>query len=411
MSPHEPSGLLAPELRDAAFGLVAAIDEPPIQYASKLSLEGFGQPYVSSGGSRYGTFLYGGTSFLFGDMLGGQKLGAALQLGTRREDFAAQIRYLNRQHRWSWGTTVETLPYLRGGSRDLTATENGETVLTRETELVRQNHSHGGGFLSYSFSRAERIELSAGVRHITSDRQTRSRVFSPATGKLLRDVQQDEPAGSAVTLGEPSVALVYDSAVWGPASPILGTRSRVELSPSFGGLSFASALVDYRRYFMPVRPYTIAARLQYSARYGRDAGDTRLQPLFVGYRNLVRGYDLSSIGARCTSTIQNECEAVDRLIGTRSLVANVEVRFPLAGLLSRRQTYGSVPLEGLLFADGGLAGGSIVHAASWRTHLARSAGAGVRIAPFGLVAEIGAARTFDHPLRRWTFLIDFRPGF
>ena len=105
LSPHEPSGLLAPELRDAAFGLVAAIDEPPIQYASKLSLEGFGQPYVSSGGSRYGTFLYGGTSFLFGDMLGGQKLGAALQLGTRREDFAAQIRYLNRQHRWSWGTT------------------------------------------------------------------------------------------------------------------------------------------------------------------------------------------------------------------------------------------------------------------------------------------------------------------
>jgi len=78
--------------------------------------------------------------------------------------------------------------------------------------------------------------------------------------------------------------------------------------------------------------------------------------------------------------------------------------------LSRSQTYGSVPLEGLLFADGGVAGGSIVHA-SLRSHLARSVGAGVRIAPFGLVAEIGAARTFDHPLRRWTFLIDFRPGF
>jgi hypothetical protein len=66
-------------------------------------------------------------------------------------------------------------------------------------------------------------------------------------------------------------------------------------------------------------------------------------------------------------------------------------------------------LEGVLFADGGVAAGGD---SDWTgARLARSAGASIRIAPFGFVAELGAVRTFDHPSRRWAFLLDFRPGF
>jgi outer membrane protein assembly factor BamA len=183
------------------------------------------------------------------------------------------------------------------------------------------------------------------------------------------------------------------------------------MSPAYGGLSFTGLLVDYRRYLMPVRPYTVATRLQYQARYGANAGDARLQPLFVGARNLVRGYDLSSLSGSCTSTVQGECEPIDRLIGPRTLVANIEVRFPLLGVRSRTQTYGTVPIEGVLFADGGLAGGGSPALGPARQRMARSLGVAVRIAPFGFVAEIGAVRTFDHPTHGWSLLLDFQPGF
>lgn len=411
LSPHAREGSAAAELSDAAFGLPAPIETPAGRYAPRMSLEGFGQPYLSSGGSRLGTFVRGGTSFLFGDMLGERKLGAALQIGTRQEDFAAQLRYLNRARRWNWGTTAEVLPYLRGGSRSRESSEHGESVFSKETERIRQMHGRMSGFVSYPFSRAQRLELGGGVRHITSARLLHSRVFSSASRRLIRQVESKTSGGQDVTLAETRTALIHDSAVWGPASPLLGTRSRVEFSPSLGGLSFASVLVDYRRYLMPVRPFTLATRFQYAARYGRDANDARLEPLFIGYRNLVRGYDFSSLVGGCTSTVPNECDVVDRLTGSRSLIANVELRFPVLGVMSRTQTYGRIPVEGVLFADGGLVGGG--DSAPWaqRARLARSVGASVRVAPFGFVTELGAVRTFDHPSRRWAFIFDFRPGF
>ena len=411
LSPHVRDGAVAEELGDATFGLPAPIDRAAGRYVPTMSLEGFGQPYLSSGGSRFGTFIRGGTSFLFGDMLGEQKLGAALQIGTRQEDFAAQIRYLNRAQRWNWGATAEILPYLRGGSRNREGTEGGEPVFSKETERYRQMHGRMGGFVSYPFSRAHRLELSGGVRHITSSHLLRTRVFSSASRKLLRDIDNRKAGGEDVTLAEPSAALIYDSAVWGPASPVPGTRARLEFSPSLGELTFASVLVDYRRYLIPVRPFTLATRFRYGSRYGRDANDTRLEPHFVGYRSLVRGYDFSSLIGGCTSTLPDECTVVDRLTGSGSLVANIELRFPLLGVLSRTHTYGAIPLEGVLFADGGLATGGDSVVRRQRARLVRSLGASVRIAPFGFVVELGAVRTFDHPSRHWGFLLDFRPGF
>ena len=411
LSPRNREGSVAAELRDTAFGLPAAIERPAGRYAPTMTLEGFGQPYLSSGGSRLGTFVRGGTSFLFGDMLGDRKLGAAVQIGTRQEDFAAQVRYLNRARRWNWGATAEVLPYLRGGSRDRQGSEGGEPVFSRETERHRQMHGRVGGFVSYPFSRAQRIEIGGGARHITSARLLRARVFSSTTRKLIREVDDKASGPPDVTLAETSAALIYDSAVLGPASPLLGTRSRLALSPSVGGLSFTGLLIDYRRYLMPVRPYTLAARFQYAARYGRDANDPRLEPLFVGYRNLVRGYDFSSLVGGCTSTLPNECDVVDRLSGSRSFVTNIELRFPVLGVLSRSHTYGRIPLEGVVFADAGLAAGGVSGSWTMRARLARSAGASIRITPFGFVTEIGAVRTFDHPSRRWALLLDFRPGF
>lgn len=41
-------------------------------------------------------------------------------------------------------------------------------------------------------------------------------------------------------------------------SPVYGARSRFEVGRTAGSLNFTTVLVDWRRYYMPVRPWTIA---------------------------------------------------------------------------------------------------------------------------------------------------------
>ena len=78
---------------------------------------------------------------------------------------------------------------------------------------------------------------------------------------------------------------------------------------------------------MPVSFYTLAGRIMHYGRYGAGGDDERLSPLFLGYPELVRGYDLGSVRAEeCDAA---GCEVFDRLVGSRVLVANAELRFPL----------------------------------------------------------------------------------
>jgi surface antigen Omp85-like protein len=92
-------------------------------------------------------------------------------------------------------------------------------------------------------------------------------------------------------------------------------------------------------------------------RYGGASDDARLVPLFIGYPNLVRGYDVNTFDAAdCTPTSTSDGPAFDRLVGSRLLVGNLELRFPLLrpfGASPRR--YGPVPVEVAFFADGGVA--------------------------------------------------------
>ena len=40
---------------------------------------------------------------------------------------------------------------------------------------------------------------------------------------------------------------------------------------------------------MPLRPFTLAARLMHYSRYGSGAQDQRLTPLYLGYPSLLLG--------------------------------------------------------------------------------------------------------------------------
>ena len=147
-----------------------------------------------------------------------------------------------------------------------------------------------------------------------------------------------------LTLGRAMAAYVYDRSSFGATSPVFGQRYRVEVAPTAGSLRYTGLLVDYRRYLMPVPFYTLAGRLLHYGRYGAGASDTRLSPLFLGYPELVRGYDVGSFRAdECGSA---DCPVFDRLVGSRLLVANAELRVPLLRPFGvGGGMYGPLPVE------------------------------------------------------------------
>jgi outer membrane protein assembly factor BamA len=205
----------------------------------------------------------------------------------------------------------------------------------------------------------------------------------------------------------------------GATGPIFGQRFRVEVSPSVGTLSYVGGLVDFRKYIMPARPFTIATRLLSYGRYGSGGEDPRLQPLFLGYPGLVRGYSYGSFNAsEChpTAADPNGCPVFDQLLGSRMIVANAELRFPLFGALGLGSGYyGAFPIDFMVFGDGGLAWDSQNQPSvlgSGTRDPVFSAGAGFRVNLLGFaIGEISLVRPFERPGKGWVWQFELQQGF
>ena len=168
---------------------------------------------------------------------------------------------------------------------------------------------------------------------------------------------------------------------------------------------------------MPVPFYTIAGRALHYGRYGNGGGDPRLSPLFLGYPNLVRGYDVGSFqAADCLPAAPGPCPAFDQLLGSRLLVANLEFRFPLLRPFGASQRmYGPIPVEVALFADAGVAWDKNDKPAIFggTRDPVGSAGVAFRVNLLGFaVGEFDVIRPFQRPGQRgWTFAFNLIPGF
>jgi len=368
-------------------------------YRSGLSLDRMVQPYLSAGGGTTGGFIRAGVGLSFGDMLGDRQLQTAIQVGKNVDDFIAEAAYVNLRSRWNWGILGSQIPWLIGAAPGAaTVSPDGRTV-TQEANIYRQLHREVSGVAFYPFSGAKRIELSAGAQSIGYDLESTTGQFDTITGRLLNQSTSISPASSSAYLFETGAALVYDSSVFGPTSPILGQRYRFAIAPTFGSLSFATVTADYRKYLMPVRPLTIALRVMHEGRYGSGADDPRLLPLAWTVRDLVRGYGDTGPVSGNTSY----------LMASRLLVANVEARFPIPGIFTGNPQPLGLPIEGLIFSDAGQFWTSSIGPTT--RPLLRSVGTGVRLTAAGLIFELDAVRTIDHIAPGWKFTFNFRPGF
>jgi Tol biopolymer transport system component len=415
-------------LTDFRTGLPDTAEFLSKRYGPGLRLDYVAQPQLVVGASSYGTYIGAGAALYWSDMLGNRNLTTALQVNGSIKDVSGIVAYTNLRRRLNWGAFLQQVTYLASAYGWSIIEVDGRQVAVEVTDLFRQTNRELSGLVAYPFNRAQRLELTAGVRDIRFDAERKTVFSDPFTGERLDDVSEDIPTGlPSITSAVGSAALVYDQSLYGATGPILGQRYRLEVSPSLGDLNYVGVLADFRRYVIPLRPFTIAGRLMHFGRYGGDSDTTIIQPINLGYPGMVRGYDYNSFEPQdCVPDPAfpddpDTCPLYSQLTGSRMVMANLELRFPLLGALGvGGGYYGVLPVELAIFSDEGVAywGGDLAYTGpddrAWflggdRRPLV-SAGAGLRVNLLGFaIIEVDFAHAFQR--NRWVWQFGFVPGF
>jgi len=414
---EEPGGALLGLLRNPLFGLPEQVEFTSSSYKPKLTLDYVAPPQIGVGADRFGTYTGGGVGLYWTDMLGYHSLGTIVQTSSRLKDLTGIVSYQNSQHRLNWGGVVGRIPYVYYGGYSFSFDPLNGIYLEDEI-LIWQINYQLSGYLAYPFSQVQRVEMYAGYQLIDFDVERITQAYTPDGLPLYRDVVK-LPSSKSISYAYSAMALVYDSALFGATAPILGQSYMFEAMPTFGSFKMYTLMGDYRRYFMPVRPFTLAFRAMHYGRYGPDAEDDRMYPLFIGYESMVRGYDYNSFSPDEYSG--NGGFEFNRLLGSKMLVANAELRFPLFGVLGiGKGYYGVFPIDMLLFYDWGVAWGykDAAGQSVKPTFLGgerkpiSSAGFGLRVNLFGyLIVGLNYVKPFDRADKGWYLQFSFWPGF
>src|SRR3989449_5048031 len=408
---------IAEVIKDPGPGLPAesavAIAGSVKAYHPKLSLDFIAQPSLAIAADRVGTDVGGGITLFWSDMLGDHNLVTMAQVQGRISDFAALVAYGNRKSRLNWSVGAQQIPYILGGFGAYQDPNTG--VFVEEIRRFKQTNRSLSGVVAYPLNRSDRVEMSGGLQQISYDDELQKHGFN-LDGSVAFDSTIHFPVPPPVTFEATSLALVHDNSFYGATSPILGDRWRIEADPTFGGLQLVTALVDYRKYIMPARPFTIAARLLHVGRYGRDAEDARMYPLFIGYSSLVRGYDIGSFSAgECGNGNGTTCPVFDQLIGSKILVGNIELRFPPFGLLGvGGGYYGALPIEAGIFYDAGVAWADSAKAQIFggTRELIPRTRVSLRLNPLRhALCQIDVVHPLDRPQKNWMVRFSITEGF
>ncbi len=304
-------------------------------YEPKFKLD-----YISNGGvgistGRYGTGMAGGVNMLFGDMLGENQLYVGAVLNGELQDFGGQAAYLNRQSRYAWGGGLSHIPYrfITYNLENATLPNSDQTAIKETYNLYRIFKEQISIFSYYPFSKATRLEGGASFNYY-SFRLDRYYNYYNEFGQqyyIHPDDARDRNvpgAGDAFGMEEVSLAYVGDNSSFGLTAPMNGYRYRLEVQQNFGEITMTALLADARKYLY-LKPITIAAKGYFYSRLGKDADNSLMPPLYLGYETLVRGYNYKAFersNAISSSSLQPE-----DILGNKMLVTNFEIRLPFTG--------------------------------------------------------------------------------
>jgi len=410
----DPSGLPEPQ---------EFLSEP---YRPRLHLDYIGAQGgigvgVTGGTNRFDSQIGGGVQALWNDLMGNHTVVGVLQANGSAKDIGGGAAYLNRSGRLQWGGSVSHTPVQTGAwSVTREPIQIGDQVVssTRIDQILQRTYvDQVSADAVYPLNQNQRFEGSLGYTRYTFD-------FSIETTRLIgnRVVDRDQTRSGlnsppGLDLGSNRFAFVGDYSVFGFTSPIEGRRYRLETGTQFGDLTYQTVLGDYREYIF-ANPVTFAFRGLHFGRYGGDAEDPRLTPLFLGNGQHVRGYNFFTFEPGECGAATRECPVFERLVGSRMAMASAEVRVPLLG--SRQLGLINapfVPTELVAFADGGTAWSSqdpvnftLARESNDRIPVF-STGVSARVNVLGfVVVELIGVFPFQRPQKGWHFDFQFSPG-
>ncbi len=410
-------------LADASTGLPVDASFKTSPYRATLALAATGRPTAGIGVGSGGTYVGGGTSLFFTDILGNRNLGVGVSANGTVKDFGGELFYQNTEHRVTWATDVAHTAYASSFARASATTVNAGGGTQVQGELIQQFTQRVfvdqlTFIAQYPFSTIRRAELSLSGTRLGFN--TRVDQLVAVGNRVVSQSSFDTTSAPSVKYAQAAAALVGDNSLFGFTSPITGWRYRFEIAPTVGDFQFENATADMRKYVF-LKPVTFAVRAMHFGRYGKDAQSDQLSPLFVGDPRIVRGYSADSFDPlECTTSASNpgSCPEFDRLVGSRIVAASAELRIPVLGSdqlgLIRSPLF---PVEVSPFVDAGLAWsrGDAVSIQFARTSAERipvvSAGLSARANLFGYaVVEAYYAHPFQRPAQNWVFGFQLAPG-
>ena len=409
-------------ISDPEIGLPPTGDFVRAAYKPKLQLDYVASPGIGVGLSSLGTLVSGGTGLYFSDMLGYESLLVSLESSSFGNtnafyrNLSGVVAWENQHSRWDWGFVGGQVPFVTAAFSVAPAVVNGVPVVLQQDVTFWQLNRQISALAAYPFSRAQRVEFSAGYTNIGFAATADNFLISPIDGSLLAHQSQDLPTPNALNLATVSGAYVFDTSIFGGTSPVAGQRYRLELDGDGGSLNFYTALVDYRKYVRLARPISLAGRVLHYGRYGGNADDNRLSDIFLGYASLVHGYDPNSFSPQeCGPNFSSNgsCPVFDQLLGSKIALANAEARLELLGPLGVIPSKPIPPVEAAWFYDAGVAWTGFDKASflGGSRGAVSSYGAALRVNLLGFaVGEISLAHPNDRPMRNWIWQFSLNPG-
>lgn len=324
-------------------------------YRKKYTPDFVARPSIGYVRDNFGNGIYGGTAISLSDMLGNHQLLFGAAINGRVQEAQIQAIYANLSKRINWAVGVAQFPTFYVEPSEIRDVAGGERQLRTNTRRLVSRNLFGAAW--YPLSRFQRIELGMRATNIDDAILTLVEQFDPNTGLLTRDPFLETDYRRGINFVQPSVALVYDNAIFRYVGPFLGTRYRFEASQVVGGWDFSQYTADLRRYTRIVGPVTLATRLLYFGRIGPEADEFQA---FIGTPDLIRGHTSGSYydhecGFFAEQGSSTGCFAVDRLVGEQLGVGNVELRFPILTPEMRILPPMVPPIEGAIFYDIGIA--------------------------------------------------------
>ena len=409
----QPAVSVAALLDSASLALPAATSFRDDTYHATLRAEQVLRPQVGYSQTNFGNGVYGGTGVLLGDMLGNRQLLLMGSINGRLEEAQVAIDYASFANRTNWRTGFEQYPYFIFSGANNTQVGAGQYIQSQS--LVRVINRTASAAAMYPINKFNRFEFGAAFVNYDQAAEYLSRgvaVDANGAGYVTPFYVDSIKGAGSLNYLSPFAAYVSDNALNGSTSPIYGHRYRLMVEPNIGKKGMMLYQADLRRYDAVIFSFlTLATRVYGNLRMG--PGETIFPPQYLGIPQYIRGYDREyyNSGSACapSANASNQCiDPLTQLIGSRVLLGNAELRFPLV----RRFQLGVLPIvlppiDGLFFYDAGMAwsqGQSVTltrpdnYNATTQRYPLRSFGYGVRMNLFGI-----AILRWDYSIPRDSF--------